>query len=591
MTELTQEYTQTFIQRLKHRYSIDSENMPISDWLEANTTLRKKPYTLTRHPFQRAIADDMHPNLSCIKPSQVGLTEVQIRKVLAWLRRNDGVSVIYTMPNDDMRNRLSQTRVRPLIENDAVFNSEFDEEAVRSKGLVQFGQSFLYLTGAKEGDATSIPADMVINDEVDLTDEEMVALFRSRLQGSDYKINQKFSTPTYPKAGVSKDYADSDQHEYTVRCEKCNHEQVPTFTKAFCHIPGISNDSSDLIEHIDNDTIGDIDLHNSYIMCEKCHEPLDLGNESLRRWVAMFPSKSQVSRGYRIRPFSSANLDIQYIVRELLEAKKRSTIRRFHNTVLGEAYIDDSIALNDDVVRQKFQGNFVYSGQPCFVGIDMGMVCHVTIGSYNSVEGWVIHHWGIVDATKIVPYIEQLCKDYNVVGGAVDRFPYTPTSIDIRSVSNGKIIPVEYRNPTELNVKDNELEPEKAYAQVNRTSALDEVAKAIRTNKMYFKNYGDKERLILRQLTDMVRVEEESAKPVWKKQTGDDHFFHSLAFMIAGKKLADHIIFNSVLDIRTMVSAQAVDTKTNSSENLYSTTTKKPSSGRFGFEREIAYGR
>ncbi len=564
--------------------------MTTSQWLEINTTLRKKPYSLSKHPFQRQIADDFHPNLSCIKPSQVGLTEVQIRKTLAWLRRNDGVQVIYTMPTDEMRNRVSQTRVRPIIENDKVFNSEFDDEAVRSKGLLQFGQSFLYLTGAKEGDATSIPADMVINDEVDLTDEEMVALFRSRLQGSSYKINQKFSTPTYPRAGVSKDYADSDQHEYTVKCEKCNHEQVPTFTKAFCHIPGISSDSSDLIDHIDNDNVGELDLHNSYIMCEKCHEPLDLGNESLRRWVGTFPSKGQVSRGYRIRPFSSANLDIPYIVRELLEAKKRSTMRRFHNTVLGEAYIDDSIALSEDMVRSKFQGQFIYSGQPCFIGIDVGMQCHVTVGSYTSSDGWMIHHWAIVPSTEIVRYVESLCRDYKVVGGAIDRHPYTPTAIDVRSVSNGRVIPVEYRNPTELNVKENELEPEKAYAQVNRTAALDEVAKAIRSNNMHFANYGDKQKMITRQLTDMVRHEEEGEKAIWKKQSGDDHFFHSLAFMIAGKKLADHIMFNSVLEVRSMVSTQTVDINSRGSDNLYSTHVK-PSSGRFGFDKELNDGR
>ena len=521
----------------------------------------------------------------------MGLTEVQIRKVLSWVRRNDGVQVIYTMPNDEMRNRVSQTRVRPIVENDKVFNSEFDEEAVRSKGLLQFGQSFLYLTGAKEGDATSIPADMVINDEVDLTDEEMVALFRSRLQGSEYKINQKFSTPTYPRFGVNKDYTDSDQHEYMMKCGCCGHQQVPTFTQAFCNIPGLSSDASDLIEHINIDNVGELDLANSYIMCEKCHEPLDLANADLREWVAQYPSRGQIARGYRIRPFSSANLDISYIIRELLEAKKRGTMRRFHNTVLGEAYIDESIALSEDNVRSKFQGTFAYSGQPCFVGIDVGLNCHVTVGSYNMVDGWVIHHWAIVAATQIVDYIEELGKTYNVVGGAMDRFPYTPTAIEVRARSKGKVIPVEYRNPTELNIKENELESDLTYAQVNRTQALDEVAKAIRNNKMMFKNYGDKEKLIIRQLTDMVRHEEEGEKPIWKKQSGDDHFFHSLAFMIAGKKLADHYNFFNTNDQRILVTAEAVDIGSKTQDNLFSTNAQKVGNSRFGFNRDMNNGR
>lgn len=566
------EHTRSFVGRLRNRYSIESSDMGISEWLEKNTTLRRKPYTMDKHHFQRAIADDMHPNMSVIKPSQVGLTEVQIRKALAWVRRNDGVSVIYTMPSDEMRNRVSQTRVRPIIEEDKVFNTEFDEEAVRSKGLIQFGQSFLYLTGAKEGDATSIPADMVINDEIDLTDEEMLGLFRSRLQGSSYKINQKFSTPTYPRAGVSKDFNESDQHEYFVKCEACNHQQVPTFTRAFCHIPGLNDKAEDLITSIDLDTVGELDLHNSFVMCEKCHAPLDLENESKRQWVAKRPSLSQVARGYQIRPFSSGNLDINYIIRELMEAKKRNTIRRFHNTVLGEAYIDDSIALNEDLVRSRLQrgAGWDYAGQPCFVGIDVGMVCHITVGSFSHADGWVVHHWDIVPATEIVAYTTSLMGKYNVVGGSIDRHPYTPTAIDVKIESKGKIIPVEYRNPTEITVKENELEPDMTYGQVNRTAALDEVAKFVRSARMTFVNYGDRGSLIVKHLTDMVRHEEEGEKAVWKKQTGEDHFFHSLAFMIAGKKLTDYITSNSILDIRSLVVDTRVDMKAVPQHNLIS---------------------
>lgn len=582
------EHIDSFIARLKGRYSIDSDDMTTSDWLERNTTLRRRPYSMDKFPFQRQIADDFHQNMSVIKPSQVGLTEVQIRKVLSWVRRNDGVSVIYTMPTDEMRNRVSQTRIRPIIEEDSVFNSEFDEEAVRSKGLLQFGQSFLYITGAKEGDATSIPADMVVNDEIDLTNEEMLALFRSRLQASDYKINQKFSTPTYPRAGVSKDYNDSDQHEYVVKCESCNHVQIPLFSRAFCHIPGVGDRHEALIDAIDLDSVGDLDLHNSYIKCEKCHSPLDLANAENREWVPTYPSKSIVSRGYQIRPFSSANLDIVYIVRELLEAKKRNTMRRFHNTVLGEAYIDDSIALNEAIVRERMSrpNGWDYTGQPCFVGIDVGMICHITVGCYYHNDGWIVFHWDTVPATELVSYVEGLCDRYNVVGGSIDRFPYTPTAVDVRTVSRGKIVPVEYRNPSEINVKENELDPEQSYGQVNRTMALDEVAKFVRSKKITFVNYEDRQNVIVKHLTDMVRHEEEGEKPLWKKQTGEDHFFHALAFMMAGKKFQDYIISNSILDIRSLVSSVPVDMKPTRLETIDLRRPRASEVRRFGFRDE-----
>ncbi|TGR74085.1 hypothetical protein EN836_33470, partial [Mesorhizobium sp. M1C.F.Ca.ET.193.01.1.1] len=79
----------------------------MSDFICANTTLRKKPFSLKGYEFQRAIIDDLHLNLSVIKCSQVGLTEVQIRKFLSFLKRTNGVNGIFSLPNDEMYKRVS----------------------------------------------------------------------------------------------------------------------------------------------------------------------------------------------------------------------------------------------------------------------------------------------------------------------------------------------------------------------------------------------------------------------------------------------------------------------------------------------------
>ena len=559
-----------FLARLRHRYSIDSETMTITDWLTQNTTLRKKPFSIKGYEFQRAIADDLHQNMSVIKPSQVGLTEIQVRKALALVRRNDGMSVIFTMPNDEMRARVSQTRIKPIVENDAVFMTEFDEDAVRSKGLMQFGQSFLYLTGSKEGDATSIPADVVMNDEIDLMDDpEMLNLFRSRLQGSKYKINQKFSTPTYPKAGISKDYTESDQHEYLIKCGHCNHQQVPLFTREFCDIPGLGDEHASLVDQINIENVGELDLRNSMVVCERCRNPLDLGDASRREWVPLLPSLSDISRGYRVRPFSLDGLDIRYIVGELLEAKKKTSLRRFHNTVLGEAYIDDSIALSEDMVRAALsQTHFTYNGQQVFIGIDVGQNCHFVAGTWNRTDGWNVFHWEIIPATNLENRVGEILKQYKIVAGAIDRHPYTPTAIAVRGISNGRIIPVEYRGLTEVNVKENELTADETYAQVNKTALLDDVAKAIRSHEMTFSNYGQQQNMIIQHMMDNVRHEEEGEKAVWKKQTGNDHYFHALAFMVASKKLTDYIQMNSKAEVRTLVLTSNIDLKNQAGDNL-----------------------
>jgi hypothetical protein len=110
------------------------------------------------YEFQEAILNDMHPNMDVIKCSQVGLTEVEIRKVLGFLKRNRGVSAIFTLPNEKLYDKISKTRIQPLISNDRCFNPDNATRPVRSKEVMQIDDSWLYVTGCAESDATSTSA-------------------------------------------------------------------------------------------------------------------------------------------------------------------------------------------------------------------------------------------------------------------------------------------------------------------------------------------------------------------------------------------------------------------------------------------------
>jgi hypothetical protein len=56
-------YTQELLKRIMNRYSVDSVDMPMGDWLRQNTSLNGRPFSFDRYPFQEAIANDMHPNI------------------------------------------------------------------------------------------------------------------------------------------------------------------------------------------------------------------------------------------------------------------------------------------------------------------------------------------------------------------------------------------------------------------------------------------------------------------------------------------------------------------------------------------------
>ena len=542
---MTNPYTQELLRRMESRFNIDSADMDLGEWICQNTHLRGRPFNFDRYPFQRQITDDMHPNMDVIKPSQVGLSEVQIRKSLGFLARNRGTTLIFTMPNEKMFKRMSTTRIKPLVEEEKAFNLETrtGEKPTRSMGLYQVGSSFMFVTGATEGDATSISADLVMNDEIDLTDQQMLALFNSRLQNSDFKINQRFSTPTFSNFGVDKGFQVSDQHEYLCKCSCCNHWNSPIFRPQFIHVPGLTADINDLTE-IDEQMIDDgkIDIMGSYVKCEKCHAPLDLGNTSLREWVARFQSRTH-HRGYRVSPFSTDRLPPEYVITQMLKYKSRDYMRGWWNTVCGEAFTDGNSRLSDADIDMCFTAKVsvpeVDKTEPTWIGIDMGQVCHVVVAQGQSEDSLHVVRFAEVPIKELNDYVKDMLATYNVIGGAVDRHPYTPNADDLWEMSDGKILPVEYRGQKSVNLVKDQVTEEVIHAQANRTQAIDVVAAAVRRKRVRFSGYGHHRSIIKDHLKDMVRDENPEVEAKWVKLTGNDHFFHALAFLYLGVKLKE----------------------------------------------------
>lgn len=534
-------YLRAFCDTLDDRYSIDSNNMPYSEWISANTKLRGKPFSFKGYEFQRQIVDDMHPNLDVVKCSQVGLTEVQLRKMLGFLVRNQGTTGIFTLPNEKMYKKLSQSRAKPLIDDNKVFNPQTTLAAkpTRSMNLMQFGRSFLHLVNTTEGEATSTPADIIFNDEVDISNQQMLALFNSRLQRSEWKIKQRFSTPTFVGFGVDLSYSASDQREFFCQCSSCNHWQIPLFERKFVHLPGIIEDMEDL-SMIDDMMTGKLDLDNAYVVCEKCRSALDLGNPELREWVPRFPERTH-ARGYRVSPFSIGDISVKYIVEQLLDYKRRDYVRGWHNTVLGLSYTDGSVQLTESDIRANLEGGGipeVGSDAPVWLGIDVGQTCHIVLGTGSSVDDVKIFEFRSVHVSDIHTTVSDIMKRYNVVGGAVDRHPYTPTAEDISTVSNQKIWPVEYRGPKELNpIKNQEDPPEPIYWQANRTKLLDSVAQRVRNHKLPMAGYGHYESVVIEHLRDMVRDETPEKEATWLKLNGNDHYFHAIGFLLTSMKI------------------------------------------------------
>lgn len=531
MTEISP-YIKSIIDKLENLNATRS----MAEWVCTNTTIGGQPFSFKRHEFQRQILDDMHPRLCCKKLSQVGLTEVSIRKTIGFLVQNPGRSALYSFPTTDMRDRNVKTRVRPILDRDFPKLRDISgsmSKEIRNNNIMQLGDSFLYMAGNSEADATSTPVDMIINDELDLSNQEIIALFNSRYQHSDFKIKQVFSTPTYKGFGVSAEFEDSDQHEYFYKCPHCGHQQVPQYDLNTVYIPNLPKEINTLLD-INLDVAIGLDLDNAYVRCRKCGKPLDLTDDSRREWVPKYPSRIH-SRGYQVRPFSSPLLSIKYLVVTMGDYIKKNQLRRGVNTVLGEDFETSNSRMQEAQIRQAFQSPNspqIDKEKPVTIGIDMGIICHIVL---YITDGALIA-FEQVHYKKLKDRIEYYMNKYRILSGAIDRYPYTSLAEEIRDMTENKIMPVVYNGIRDADPKK-DVDGKIIYYNINRTSALDRVKDGIDKGRLKLYGYGNLEQKIIEHYRDMTREEEAGKSPVWVKLNGNDHFFHASAYAMVAEKI------------------------------------------------------
>lgn len=533
---------------LRSRYPRDGASMSASDWILANTSLHGKRFSFAGYEFQKQIADDMHPVLSCIKPSQVGLSELQIRKFLSFLARNRGTKGIFSLPNIAMFKRISKTRIKPLVQGEKAFSSMNEDKSSNAMDLYEIQGSFAFITGMTEGDATSIDADILMHDELDLSDQKIIGLYQSRIQNSRFRITQKFSTPTFPDYGIDAVYNVSDQHEYMCVCDACNHWQVPLFDIRFLHLSGYHG--SGKLTDLTADEVGHLNFDESYVKCERCHARLDVLNPEKRAWVAKYPSRK--ARGYRVRAFMTRSLMPEYVINQLVNMRAidpQDGLKNWHNTVLGVPYSDGSNQLTDEVIMKVLRDAAtpeVSRHMPVAIGVDVGMMCHLTVGV---IDGDVVHPFlfEVLPIGDLQDRIAELMATYNVVAGAIDRFPYTPNADAVFATSKQKVIPTEYRGASPINIKSDEF-GNISHAQVNRTAAIDRLVRAIRLRQISISGYGPYREVLLEHLKDMVRIEAPEVEATWQKRSGNDHFFHALALLQIAPRIHQVIVASTVIE-------------------------------------------
>ena len=511
-----------------------------SRWIAENTFIGGKPYSYKNHEYQQRILDSEAQETITRKCSQVGLSELSVRKALALCGMIKGFTTIYTLPTATFAATLSKTRVDPVI-RDSSFLKEMVTD-IDNVEVKQLGTSFLYLRGAASSNAPiSIPADLLVHDELDFSDPLVISQYQSRLTHSPYKMKFKLSTPTLPGKGIDFEFQRSRRNFMFAKCSCCTHQFIPDYY-AHVRIPGSTLDLHDVTKR----NLHELDYRNAYVECPSCGGKPDLGPDC-REWVCENPGENHVAEGFQVSPF-----DAPFIITPgyLVESSTQySNIADFINFNLGLPFFSQESVLAPDEIRGCIVQNR-FGGGSAVMGIDLGKVCHICVANTTWDGAMQVVHLEEVPLQLLKQRYGELRVQFRVRTTVIDSLPYTDMVMALQSQDHNLWASVytQFRGVELFTVKKREEDDEQGLQQlrqinVARDRTFDALMAFIRSGQ-FSKLSCPNDNVFVDHCTDMRRIKDWNQRTQqiefrWmKSEMGDDHFWFALSYAF----LAKHIL-------------------------------------------------
>ena len=542
-----------FLNRVRTRAAGSRDLSRASKWIEEHTQHPKHvemPWTFLMHEMQKAIVNDSRPHVVVRKCSQVGLSEVLVRLVLAMMNIFPQSHIIYTLQTATFARTFTKTRFDPVIKASKSLCDQVDKDT-DSTSLKQIGASFLYIQGASgQGQAISVPADSVVNDEEDFSDPVTLSTYASRLghnQGSgDGGFRRRFSTPTMDGYGVSAGMETSSMAHYTCRCYHCRHVNALNFFKDVV-IPGFD---AELIT-IEKEDLADprYQFDKACYICQHCGKELtvrNLADPEMREWVEQFPDRE--IGGYQVGPHDVPTINTAPVtVKAIGEYKRKADWVNFKT---GETFQDSASAIMLDVVRNNATIPHLKpregAAMGTVAGLDLGKTSWILNGKRIGNEVHVFHgeRIRVTSATAVEDRAQVLAKMFGVGKMVVDTMPNYTTALAMRErLRVGCSYGCEYARSAPNAFSHFKLDEEEQIVKAHRTGIIDYVVKEVNEGRVKFARHPEFDTMLAHfdAIKRITRENERGEKISSWVNTSDDHFLHALVYLMLSLEIWDYL--------------------------------------------------
>jgi hypothetical protein len=494
---------------LEFDQALGVKNHPtLAEWAEKTPIiLDGRPFTFERHEYLIEPYKDPHPFIVEMKAAQMGLTSKAILKAFYKARYAAYKGILYLFPSRSDVLDFSRGRISPLIDDnqETIGRWVTDTDAA---GIKRVCNTFLYLRGMQSRvGLKSIPVDFVVFDELDEAPQNMVDMAMERMGHSEFKEVLKLSNPTLPDYGIDKEFQNTDQRYWLLKCPACGDYTC------------LEDSFPDCLLEINGQTIR---------ACMKCQSEL---NPSLGEWV---PKKPRVTdrRGYHYSQLFSHFVDPAAILHQF---RTTTNLTDFYNLKIGIPYVEatNRLSLQEVLALCGSEGMVTMDPEPCFMGVDQGKDLHVVIGKRSPARAGKIIHLGIYRDWE---ELDRLMKGYNVSRCVVDALPETRNARAFAERHRGKVFLNFYREHQKGSYSWNEKD---LTVSCNRTESLDASHKEIMKKEILLPREDEMTRNFAEHLHNVAKRLEENEETGSKRyvyvKLGPDHFRHAFNYEVMAR--------------------------------------------------------
>ena len=518
--------------------SEDNANTDFLEWLLDNWIITSgehagENYSFFINPFMLPIVLDNHNIKVYQKPSQVGISELNIAEMFYFGETKAG-NALYAFPTDTHITQFVTARVIPVIrQNRKLFNKVTGALNVH---LIQYNKKSFYFRGAKSRkQMISVDVSHLFLDELDEYPDQAVTTLEKRLGAAENPIIRKFSTPTFDDIGINRQYKyndetmfGSDERVYMVKCEHCGHWNRMDGYAFFTNVVRIGN--------------------NVIFVCEKCKRefnrfksPLDVNLKptGVAEWVAAHPSK-QLPHGYLLPKFASRITNILQIYRNISDPE---TEEEGFKSDLGIPFTPKGARITDEVIAAAVKSYNMQrvSGVNTFMGVDVRPDrLQVTVAQSLGRALRLIYA-----GENTWAEMPSLIRRYNVRTCVIDGNPERTNAKKLALDFKGKVYVAYYVDSPQLyEIKTNITKRGERFRYmiaINRNDGMANILNGIMATPSIFEFPADinREPKFAKDLKRVIRtLKKQNNQTVYGfVEIGDTDFFHSLLYLYIASKL------------------------------------------------------